>query len=157
MKNRKAIIATLTAVIMLTAVPFASAEPGRRGPHGGPLAGMFIGHLMHVADELELTDQQVAQIKGIFAELRQLNEPYREQVKGGFHEVGKALLANPNDLSGAQALLDQQAAAEKVMKANMLSATSRALNVLTSEQRSELAQLIEERSERRERRGRGRR
>lgn len=158
MKKRNAIIATLVAVIMLAAVPFAYAAPGRhRGGHGFG-GGMFLGPLMHLEEELDLTDAQLAQIKGIFAELRQLNEPYREQLHGGFHAIGKTLLSNPNDLSGAQALLDQQAAAEKAMKANMLTATSRALNVLTAEQRAELAQILEERSERRGKRGgRGRR
>ena len=97
---------------------------------------------------------QTDQIRGIFAELHTQNAAYHDQLRGGFHSVAEVLLANPNDLTAAQALIDQQASAERAMKANMLAATSKALNVLTAEQRTELAQIVKERGERRtERRG----
>ena len=46
--------------------------------------------------------------------------------------------------SSAQALLDQQIAAEKILKSNMLVAASKALNVLTTEQRGKLGSFISE-------------
>jgi len=162
MKSRKALFATILAAGLLAAVPLAYGGPGGRGPgmmhrggHGeGFGAGMFFGHLQHLKEELNLSDQQVEQIKTIFAELHQQNEQYREQLRGGLHSTLETLLADPNNLSGAQAALDQQAAAERAVKQNTLVATSKALNVLTAEQRSQLAQKIQERSERRtERRG----
>jgi Spy/CpxP family protein refolding chaperone len=156
MKSRKAIIAIVLAVGVLAAVPFAYGGPGGRG-HGGPRmhggagfgAGMFFGHLGHLKDELELSDAQVDQLKAIFEEVREQNAQYREQLRGGVHGAAEALLSNPNDLAGAQAILDQQTAAEKAMKQNMLIAASKALNVLTAGQRSELSQIVKERSERR--------
>ncbi len=154
MKKRNALIATILAVGVLTVAPLLDAAPGRhRGPggHGGP--GIF-GHLKHLQEELDLSQAQVDQIRGIFAELKTQNEGNREQVRGGFHAVAETLLKNPNDLSAAQAMLDQQTAAERAMKANMLAATAKAFNVLTADQRAELAQIIEDRGERRrERRG----
>lgn len=154
MKKRNALIATIMTVGVLTVAPLLDAAPGHhRGPggHGGP--GIF-GHLRHLQEELDLSQAQVDQIRGIFAELKTQNESYREQARGGFHSVAETLLKNPNDLSAAQAMLDQQAAAERAMKANMLAATAKAFNVLTADQRAELAQIIEERTERRrERRG----
>lgn len=115
---------------------------------------MLFGYLQHLQDELELSDAQLDQIRGIFSALHEQNAPYREQMRGGFRDVTTTLLTNPNDLTAAQALLDQQAAAERAAKANMLAATSKALNVLTVSQRTELAEIIKERQERRaQRRG----
>lgn len=169
MKKRYAIIAAVLAVAVLAAVPFVHAGPGRgpgghgfgagmhgmHGMHGeGFGAGMLLGHLRHLQEELDLSDAQVDQIRSIFGDLHTQNEAYRDQVRGGFHSVAETLLKNPNDVAGAQALLDSQAAAEKAMKANMLTAMSKALNVLTAEQRAELATKIQEHSERRQERRR---
>lgn len=104
----------------------------------------MLGRLSHVKEELDLTDAQVEQIKAVVEELRTQNEPYRDQVRGGIHDIAKTLIANPNDLAGAQAKLDAQAAAEKALKTNVLNATSKALNVLTPEQRTKLAALVEQ-------------
>lgn len=164
MKNRKAIIAIVLAVGVLAAVPFAYGGPGvRRGHPGGPAmhgfgdgfgAGMLFGHLRHVKEELELSDAQVQQIQAIFATVREENEQYREQLHGGMHSALTTLLANPNDLAAAQAALDRQTAAERALKQNLLTATSKALNVLTPAQRTELGEMIAKHAERRaERRG----
>ena len=148
----------ITAVITVLAGAALYAGPGRahmRGGHhgfGGESFGGpgFFGHLHAIAGELDLTAAQKTQIHGIFMETRDANEQYREQLHGGFVSVAKTLIANPNDVSGAQALLDQQDAAERAMKANMLRAASKALNVLTPEQRTELADIIAKRENRRE-------
>ena len=156
MKTRKSMIAIVLAVGLLAAVPLAYGGPGGRG-HGGAAmhrgggfgGGMFFGHLGHLKDELGLSDAQVDQIKAIFKEAHEQNAQYREQLRGGLHDATEALLANPNDLAGAQAILDRQTAAEKAMKQTMLVAASKALSVLTADQRAELAQIVKERSERR--------
>ena len=159
MSKRTAILATILAVGALAAVPFVYAGPGGGhrgfgGHHEGFGAGMFFGHLQHLQDELDLSDAQMDQIKAIFTEVHQQNEAYRDQLHGGLHAAALTLLNNPNDLAAAQAQLESQAAAEKAMKQNFLAATSKAINVLTAEQRSKLAEIIQERSERRERRSR---
>jgi Spy/CpxP family protein refolding chaperone len=167
MKKRISIAATILAVAALAAVPFVYAGPGpghgrmgghmgsHMGEHGGGFG--FLGggrHLAFLAGKLDLTEQQTDQIKAIFADLHEQNAQYRDSMHGGFKAVADALLKNPNDLAGAQALLDQQAASERAMKQNMLAATSKALNVLTTEQRTELSKIIAEHGERRERRSR---
>lgn len=163
MKKRISIAATILAVAALAAVPFVYAGPGHgrmgghmgghMGEHGGGFGFMGGGrHLAYLAGKLDLTEQQTDQIKAIFADLHEQNAQYRDSMHGGFKAVADALLKNPNDLAGAQALLDQQAASERAMKQNMLAATSKALNVLTSEQRAELSKIIAEHGERRERR-----
>ena len=152
MKKRLAIIAVITAAALLVAVPILQAGPGGGHHRGGHGFGMLGGHLRHLAADLELTDQQKEQIHAIFKEAHEQNAQYRESMHDGLKSATEALLKNPNDLAGAQALLDQQAAAERAIKANMLTATSKALNILTAEQRAELAQKIAEHADRWEQR-----
>jgi Spy/CpxP family protein refolding chaperone len=150
--NRRTLIALSFAILLVVlAVPFAVAAPhGRRGPDGGR-AGL-LGFLGHAREELNLSDQQVDQIKAIFRDLHDQNAPYREELKGGLDTITSTLLQNPSDVAGAQAQLEKQAAAERAMKANVLNATSQALNVLTAEQRARLSTMISERKMRREQR-----
>jgi Spy/CpxP family protein refolding chaperone len=116
---------------------------GMGGGHGFA-EGFMLGRLAHVKEQLGLSDAQVEQIRGIMTDLHTQNEPYRDSVRGGIHDIAKTLIANPNDLAGAQAKLDAQAAAEKALKTNVLNATSKALNVLTPEQRTKLGELIDQ-------------
>ena len=150
MKKRTLVIPAVVALVAIMATPFLFAGPGgrRMGGHGG---GDFaiLGILGHVREELNLSDQQTDEIKAIFRDLREQNAAYRDQFRGGMHSVLTTLIQNPNDLAAAQAILDQQAQAEKVMKTNALNATAKALSVLTPEQRTKLGTLIAERAERR--------
>ncbi len=148
MSKRNAVITAVIAVAVIATVPLVNAEPGG---HRGPGPGLFGRHMQ---EELNLSEAQSDQIRGIFAELHTQNEAYRDQLRGGFHDITKTLVENPNNLSAAQAMLDQQTAAQRATKANRLAAMAKALNVLTAEQRAELAQLMEERGERRKGRGR---
>jgi Spy/CpxP family protein refolding chaperone len=111
---------------------------GFGGGHGFPL----FGHLREISRELDLSEAQKEQIHAIMRESREQNKQYREQLHGGFTSVARLLIENPNNVAGAQALLDQQAAAERALKQNMLASASRALNVLTPQQRTKLAQVI---------------
>jgi len=157
MKKKITLIAVLLAVTTLAAAPIVHARPGGHGRHGiGARPGPFgiLGHLRHAKEELALTDQQTDQLKAIFTETHQQNGQYREQMRGSFKSVREVLLANPNDIAGAQAILDQQAATQRIVKLNLLNATSKAMAVLTADQRAKLKTLMDERQERRERRGR---
>lgn len=141
--RKRLIVITLLVTIAGAAL---YAGPGRHmrgeGHHG---FGGFFGHLHAVADDLDVTKAQKTQIHGIFMEARDENRQYRQQLHGGFLSVATTLIANPNDVAGAQTLLDQQDAAERALKASMLRAASKALNVLTPEQRTELARIVAER------------
>jgi Spy/CpxP family protein refolding chaperone len=147
MKKRIAIAITLVvAVGALVATPLVFAD-GPHGRFGGGMRGHGFGPLGHIAqikDELDLSDQQVDQIKTIFAETREQTAPYREQLHGGYTGVVQALLADPNDVAAAQALIDQQVNAERAMKTSVLNGASKALAVLNAEQRAKLSTLIEE-------------
>jgi len=161
MKKRNIILATLVAVAALVAVPFVYGGPGGRGMgmrmghggmgHGGGMGhhgfGVF-GHMGRLKSELGLSDAQVDQIKAIAIEVHTQNAPYRDQLKGGIKGIAQTLLANPNDIAGAQAQIDGQANAERALKTNILNGVSKALNVLTPEQRTKLAAHLAEMSQR---------
>jgi Spy/CpxP family protein refolding chaperone len=146
--NKKLVtIAAVVITLALVIAPFAFAQHMRAGRHGDFAGGdlMFLGHLGRAKAALGLSDQQVSDIQAIFTDLKAQNEPYRTSIKGGFHSVVTTLLNNPNDLAAAQAQLDAQEQAEHQMKANALVAASKALNVLTPDQRGKLQQFVNER------------
>lgn len=147
MKKTTLTLAGILALVALVAAPILYAGPGRMHAHGmaggrgmGPLA-----HLQKAQQELGLSDQQVTEIKTIFADLRTQNAAYREQLHGGLQGVISTLIKNPNDVAEAQAIIDEQAQAERAVKTNILTAASKALSVLTPEQRAKLGDLIAQR------------
>ena len=154
MKKRLILITVIVAAV--AAVPFVYAGPGGHG-RGHGMRGMhgmaFLGHLQHAKSELGLSDAQVEQLKAIVKETREENAPFREQMHGTIKGIATTLLTNPNDVAGAQAVLDKQAAAEKLLKSNLIAAASKALNVLTPEQRTKLALHLAEHGKRWENHG----
>lgn len=153
MKKRIAIVTGILLIAALGAIPLIAEGPrGGHGPRPGMAALGPLAHLMHAKEELGLSDQQVDEIKAIFADLREQNASYREQFRGGVESAAQTLIADPNNLAAAQAQLDAQLAAERVLRSNMLAAASKALNVLTPEQRTKLSEMVAERHALRQRR-----
>jgi len=153
MKKRTLILSTAALVALLVAVPFAYAQHmrahGMGMRHGGgDGAVMMLGHLAHAQQALGLSDQQVADIKAIAQDFHTQNAAAHDQLHGGFQSIANALIANPNDIAGAQALLAQQEAAEHTLKLNALTAAAKALNVLTPDQRAKLGEKLREHEQR---------
>ena len=151
MKKRTLIGASVLAVILAIAAPLAYAQHRmhRRASAFDDGGARMFGRLERAKQKLGLTDDQAAQIRTIFTDLRTQNAPYRDQMRGGIHSAVQALLANPNDTASAQAIIDQQTAAENAIKKNVIAATSKALNVLNSDQRAKLSSFVQERMARR--------
>ena len=147
MKTRNLFITAIVALTLL-ATPLLFAGPGGRGHRDGAFGPL--GMLGHAKEELNLSDQQVDEIKAIFRQVHEQNAAARQQLRGGMKDITAALLANPNNIAAAQAILDQQTQAERTLKLNVLNATSKALNVLNAEQRAKLGTMIEERMSKRE-------
>lgn len=149
MKKRTLVFFAAAILIVVLAVPFALAQRGfghRHGCRGGGDSSMAMFGRMHGAKAaLGLSDQQADGIKKIFADLRTQNEPYRASLRGGRQAIAQLLLANPNDIAGAQALIDKQTEAERQMKTNALQAFSKALNVMSAEQRVKASSLLQDR------------
>ncbi len=148
MKKRTTIlIASILTIGALAAAPLVIAGPHGRGPgmHGFGI----LGHLEQVKEELDLSDQQAAEIRAIFRETREASAASRRSMHDGIAEAAEILLADPNDLAAAQAALDRQAAAERALKSNLLQGAAKALAVLDDGQRAKLRTMIEERHGRR--------
>ena len=151
MAKRILILVTLTLTLAVVPLVYAQHHGGMHGGmhgagmHGDGDFGMGpLAHLMKAQEKLGLSDEQVTQIKGIVTELREQNAPYRTQLHDSIGSIAKTLLANPNDTAAATTILDQQNATERVMKLNALAAFAKALNVLTPEQRTKAANLLNE-------------
>lgn len=142
-KTTLTVSAIVVAVLAIAAVPFLYAGPGHHmhgmGAGMGPLE-----HLTRAQKELGLSDAQVDQIKTIIKITHDQNAQYRDQLHGGFQSVLNTLIKNPNDIAAAQAILDQQATAERALKSSLLDAASKALNVLTPDQRTKLGTMVAE-------------
>ena len=147
MNKKHLTIAGVIAALVIVAAPFALAQR-MHAAHGGPggdLGGvMFLGHLQRAKHALGLSDQQVTDIENIVHDLRAQNQTYRESLHGAMADIATTLINNPNDIAAAQALLDKQEATEHQMKVNALQAASKALNVLTPDQRAKLGDFIKE-------------
>ena len=145
---RKRIFWTTAAIalVALMAVPLAFAQRARAmhggdGAFGGP---MIFGHLRHAQQTLGLSDQQVSDIQAIFKDLHQQNQTYRQSMHSTMKQVAEMLIKNPNDVAAAQAILDRQMENERGLRNNALIAASKALNVLTPDQRGKLDTLLQE-------------
>ena len=153
MRKRTIVILAILATLALAAVPFVYAQGFHRhqtdaGSMHGLRGLMFFGHLHRVQKALDLSDAQVDQLKTIAQQVHEQNAPYRQQLRDGRLQIAQALLANPNDLAAAQALIDQQTTAERTMKMNVLAGVSKALNVLTPDQRAKASQFLADRANR---------
>lgn len=148
MKKSKWIAIIAIVALAAAAVPLAYARGEHRfGKHGELGEGsMFFGVLRHVKNELDITSEQQTQLREIAKEVHEQNKQYRQSMHSGFRDVARLLIAEPDNVDGAEALLDQQAAARKEMRANALRGVSRALKVLTPEQRYKLGEMIEKRA-----------
>jgi hypothetical protein len=150
MKKRSLIFSAAAILVVVIAVPLAVAQHVRGAGHrhgcmGGGDGMMMFGRMHRAKAALGLSDQQAADVRKIFDDLRTQNAPYRASLRGGMQSVAQALLANPNDAGAAQALLDKQNDAERQMKTNALNAVAKALNVLSADQRAKAATFLQQR------------
>ncbi|HEY2324608.1 MAG TPA: periplasmic heavy metal sensor [Thermoanaerobaculia bacterium] len=153
MNKRTIVILAILATLALAAVPFVYAQGFRRHQTNADRVGgiggmMFFGRLHRAQAALDLSDAQVDQLKAIAQQVHEQNATYRQQLRGTRLQIAQMLLANPNDTAAAQALIDQQITAERAVKMNVLAGVSKALNVLTPDQRAKASQFLAERAAR---------
>lgn len=138
------LITGIVVLVAALAVPVAFAQHQRHGGHDG-FGGFGPFARMHkLAGQLDLTDAQKSQIHDIAMDVREQSRESRKAMHANMIEAGKVLIANPDDLAAAQAILAKNAEPEATMKANILKGVSQALQILTPDQRTKLATLLEE-------------
>lgn len=148
------VAASVFATVALAHGPRGRAEMGERGirGHAGMGERQFLGpleRLERLRDQLGLTDVQIEAIRAIGQEVRDANAASRDQLRDGKGDVVSILIANPNDLAGARAAMQARETAMAKMKDNALEGASRALKVLTPEQREKLGAIVAKRGSRR--------
>lgn len=153
MKKRFLVLTMLLVATLAVAAAYAGGP--RHGRHGARMgmgeAGLhgIFGRLGALREELGLTDQQVEQIRTIAREVRAANAGVRDDMHEGFGEVASILIADPDDLEKARVAMAEREAAMAKLKENVLQGTSRALKVLTPEQRVKLGEIVAEHKSRR--------
>ena len=143
MKRSKSLVIIAVVAATLFSVPLVYAARGGRHDGGFGPEGRVLKVLRHVGVELELTDQQKEQIKQIALDVRTQNKQYRASMKTGFRGAADILVANPDNVNAALSLLEQQDAQRAEMRQNIVEGVSRALKVLSAEQRTKLAELMD--------------
>ena len=144
MKRTWIVVGAITLVAVIAATPIAWAhQQARAAREMSPL--MALEKLRQLREELNLSDTQLAELRKIGKETREANADYRASLRENFTEAGLALLANPDDIAGAEAILDRNEAAKKELRTNVLEGVSGAIKVLTPEQREQLKEKLEQR------------
>ena len=144
MKKIWIVVGTVTLVATMAAAPLALAhQQAKRGGAMSPL--MVLERLHQLRGELNLSDAQLAELRKIGIETREANSAYRASLRDNLGEAGLALLANPDDITGAEAILDRNAQAKQELRANVLEGVSDAIKVLDAEQKAKLASVLKHR------------
>lgn len=144
MRKSWIVVGTLTLVTAMVAAPLAWAhQQARASREMSPF--MALEKLRQLREELNLSDAQIAELRKIGKETRAANAAYRASLRDNFAEAGLVLLANPDDITAAEAILAGNAEAKKELRANVLDGLSDAIKVLTPEQREQLTTVIEKR------------
>ena len=150
------LLKTILAVtfLMFAGVSFAQDTgygPGKPGQHHQRgMQGMpAVDNMMRAIRRLDISDEQQADIRAVMQEMKTDVGPIMEEMKAGHLQLRELIKADEYD-EGAVAGL---AAKEGVLAAERMVITSRALSevygYLTDEQRAELEEMAEQRTERR--------
>jgi Spy/CpxP family protein refolding chaperone len=142
-------VATLMAALLLTAVVGFSQHggPPPQGPppggrHGGPGEGGRGGRdglLGHLSRELNLTDEQKAQIKKIQDSFEESTKALREQMRTLHESQPDPLANNTFDEAAVRTAAQARANVQVEMEVAHARMMSQVLAILTAEQKAQLA------------------
>lgn len=113
-------------------------ENGKRGGRGG--RGQKLDKLMQ---ELDLTPEQSQQVEAIQEESKEIAEDLKEQMRSQREEM-KSLMASDADAEEIRAQYQEAQSLRQELGNNRFETMLRVREVLTSEQRAEMAELIEQ-------------
>lgn len=142
-------IVGLFSVLVIAAFVAVSSVAQAQGRHGGK-RGHDGQRLEKLAEKLDLSEQQKQQIKALHERFRQEHEDEFAQMKRLREQMKEARQAG--DRERAVALREQMKALHENMKADREALHERMLQILTPEQRAELAEMKERRKDRRKER-----
>ena len=141
MKRHRAILATLGIVAVLVPAAIWAAGPhGHEGMGAGPF-GMGGGNVLHLADKLGLTTDQITQIKGILSAARTANAPTRAQLKTNQQAFEAAYNPAQFDATSVNAYIAQQTPLRQQLAVGGFQTEANVLAVLTPSQLTQYKQL----------------
>jgi len=151
--KRRAVMLTLMALLVSTAVAAKDMGPPPGGP-GGP-GGMF-GHdpfrgVVRLADELNLSKEQKRSVALILKENREKAQALREAMKTAGRSMGDVMFSAPGDEAKVRQAAQGMAKAGEELAVFMGRVKARVDAVLTPEQKAQLAEKRKKFQERRER------
>ena len=141
--TRRTVVMTLVGLALLAGATLLVAGDGHRGPGGmrehGPL-----GPLARALHQLDLTDEQRAQIRTILDTARPVLEPLREQLRMNREAFRDSQSPTEVDEAAIRAHIAAQAVVEADLAVAMARVRASILALLTPEQLAELERLREE-------------
>lgn len=150
--SQKILGAALATVIAIGGSSLASyAEPGAGGPDGGPGHHQMGekghkqgGHMEKLFDELNLTEQQKAQLKSIRESSKASSQGVHDQMRSQ-HKAFADYLSSPGATeSGARSKLNQMLDMQRQMGESRIQTWFKMREVLTPEQQTKFQQLMAE-------------
>jgi len=139
--TRKQITAVMGGLILASLLA-SSALANQGFPHGG---GKGRDHFWSA---LQLSDDQRAQIKNIFANSRESIRPLHQQLEEKRTALREVMAASPFDEERVRSLAQELSSAQTEMIVQRARLMNEALGVLTSEQRAKLEELRQQRQQR---------
>jgi Spy/CpxP family protein refolding chaperone len=139
------VVAALALSVATIVAVSQTAAPGhwrRGGMSREPMFGMFARHL-------DLTSKQRTQIHQILAKEKPAMQPLIEQVAQTRHQIAQLALNGPFDESQVRPLAAQQAQTMQDLIVQRARIESELIQVLTSDQKTKLSQLLASRQQKR--------
>lgn len=140
---KKLLVTTLVGALVVAPVAFAAKSSGEGKQRGGHPA-------MKMMKQLDLTDEQKAQVK----EIMQQHKPQAnaEQRQAMYQQRMEIITAASFDEGAAQAFIDVQQANHQTRMMNMLQAQQEIYQVLTPEQQQKYQELSAKKMEKQQKR-----
>jgi periplasmic protein CpxP/Spy len=121
----------------------APAEPAHSFHHRG-----FAGPMGIYFHQLNLSDAQKAQIKQIMTQERPTLKPLMQQVAQGENQMRTLELSGSFDEAQARTLATQQSQNATALRVQRARIETELINILTPDQKTKLAQLVQQRAQR---------
>ena len=145
----------IIGTLALAGVVFAG--PGGGGPEGFDRGGDLgmLHRITRMANRIDLSDEQVAQIESILEAAKPEAESLRTQLREGMETFRESHEPGQFDEASARAFAEAHAAIRVDLMVHEMKTRASVMAMLTPEQIEELQTLREERGEKAGRRGRG--
>jgi periplasmic protein CpxP/Spy len=138
----------LAVVLVLTVVAAVAVGQGMKRAHmrgNGMFGGPMLGYYIH---KLDLTDAQQAQVKAIMAKEKPTIQPLMLQMAQGHAQLREQVMSGNFDEAKVRDLASQQSQAMTELMVQYARTGSEMVQVLTPEQKTKLAALINEHEQR---------